>query len=107
MIKVPNSNLWFDFTRISFASTLRLRPSTAVDKTFFQCTKFWIKQEAPMWVVELVSPEVTGIIWGVLVSILNFGAFWPLRSQFHEKFAHLFDFYLRMFLVCGRDVTSF
>jgi len=33
-----------------------LRPSTAVDKTVFQCTKFWIEKEAPMWVVEVVPP---------------------------------------------------
>jgi len=46
-----------------------LRPSTAVDKTVFQCTKFWIEKEAPMWVVELVSPEGTGIIWGVCVCV--------------------------------------
>jgi len=44
-----------------------LRPSTAVDKTVFQCTKFWIENEAPMWAVELVSPEGIGVIWGVLV----------------------------------------
>jgi len=45
-----------------------LRSSTAVDKTVFQCTKFWIEKEAPMWVVGLVSPEGIGII----------GVFWYL-----------------------------
>jgi len=58
-----------------------LRPSTAVDKTVFQCTKFWIEKEAPMWVVELVSPEGIGIIWGVLVFIFNFDVFWHLATQ--------------------------
>jgi len=73
---------------------LWLPPSTAVDNTVFQCTNFWIGKEAPMWVVELVYPEGIGIIWGVLVFILNFGAFWPLMSQFHENPSRLFDYYL-------------
>jgi len=74
-----------------------LRPITAVDRTVFQCSKFWIEKEAPMWVVELVSPEGIGIIWDVLVFIFNFGAFWPLKDQFHENIARLFDSYLRTF----------
>ena len=44
----------------------RLRPSTAVDKNVFQCTKFWIEKEAPMWVVEVVSSGETRENWGVL-----------------------------------------
>ena len=60
-----------------------------------------------MWVVGLVSPEGIGVIWGVLVFILNFGAIGPLSSQFHKKIARLFDSYLRNFLVFGRGVTSF
>ena len=76
---------------------MRLRPSTAVDKTVFQCTKFWIGKEVPMWVVEAASPGGIGIIWGVLVFIFNFGVFLPLRGQFHEFTSRLFDSYLRFF----------
>ena len=74
-----------------------LCPSTAVDKTVFQCTKFWIEEEAPIRVVEVVPPDEIGIIWGVLVFLFNFSAFWTLRSQFHENLSRLFDFYLRTF----------
>ncbi len=53
---------WIAASCIAGSVVVWLRPSTAVDKTVFQCTKFWIEKEASMWVVELVSPEGNGII---------------------------------------------
>ena len=75
----------------------RLRPSTAVDKTVFQCTKSWIEKEAPVWVVEVVSSGGFGVILAVLVFIFNFDTFWPLRGQSHENPFCLFDSYVRIF----------
>jgi len=61
------------------SGSILARPSTKPPSSALNFES--IKKKAPMWVVELVSPEGIGIIWGVLVFIFNFDVFWHLATQ--------------------------